>query len=774
MRGALLRNVVAVSKGIWSSRGVANASQLTAIKRLRDRSGAPLGDVKKALEEANYNFDAAYDALRLKGLAAAAKKASRIATDGLVGVVVKSQRAAIVEVIVHRSGNNSALSDDWRELKTEEYLNSQLASTGRTLEESAAELSGTIREKINLRRAYCVSTTGSLFSYCHNPPPSDVNGLGKIGCLISLESSNQTPLSSKTMELLNESGFGSKLAMHVAGMKPLYLDKASVDLEKLEHEMKLLRQQALESGKPEAIVDRIVHGRMQKFYEEFCLLQQPFLMDEEQTVSQQLSLFMKDNNLIDTIIISAFLRLVVLERMMSETQPTFTTDDPHHVSPELPSSAGSLGSRISSHLAPATDTLESSLVAQQQKDTVNKARDGASGHFLLLQEFKDLLRQYIGVKGCKNASRFELVANPKANENRRGPPSQSSIYRGVTRHMRTRKWEAHIWQRKQLYLGGFEDVVDAAKAHDVMSLKLKQEAAVTNFMRDSYQPLLPYINRLPWESIMSALRQCTKGSSFSRLENYSSNEPGSLAPGGRELHHRLEDVLVKPSRRATPDVNHSLLKHRSLPTPLNIPSVTHPTGLPQAYAEYLNSWSNSIDTGQSTGLPFFDNTGRRMSDRGLQSYLANPLQHQGLPTQHSFYPGYNMSHGLENEHLQQYLDAASVPSAPDVQILPGRVIGDVTKPESNCDLVTQQSAVQDFTSKNQIANGTEPVSNSSALVPENPSILRNCELGSSGSSNDLDMKAAIRAVAGYDDYEIGPIDFLSDPTPFDQPWPPYW
>lgn len=171
------------------------------------------------------------------------------------------------------------------------------------------ELSGTIREKINIRRIYSFTTTGQFFTYCHNPPPSAVPGLGKIGCVVSLEAKDKSPLSTNTLDSLKETQFGSQLAMHVAGMKPLFLDKETVDEDRLEHEMALLKQQALASGKPEAIVDKIVKGRMHKFYEEFCLMQQPFLMNEEKTVAQQLNAFLKDNKIIDSVTIGAFLRV---------------------------------------------------------------------------------------------------------------------------------------------------------------------------------------------------------------------------------------------------------------------------------------------------------------------------------------------------------------------------------------------------------------------------------------------------------------------------------
>lgn len=182
------------------------------------------------------------------------------------------------------------------------------------------ELSGTIREKINIRRAYSFTTTGQFFTYCHNPPPSAVSGLGRIGCVVSLESKDKSPLTTKTIDVLKETQFGSQLAMHVAGMKPLFLDKETVDKDRLEHEMALLKQQALTSGKPEAIVDKIVNGRMNKFYEEFCLMQQPFLMDEEKTVAQQLNAFLKDNKIIDSITIGAFLRVHCGQGMNTESK----------------------------------------------------------------------------------------------------------------------------------------------------------------------------------------------------------------------------------------------------------------------------------------------------------------------------------------------------------------------------------------------------------------------------------------------------------------------
>ena len=170
-------------------------------------------------------------------------------------------------------------------------------------------LSGSIREKIHVRRAFLLSSAGRLYTYCHNAPPGGVSGLGKIASVVSIEAPNGESLEDRAIQALQETALGQQLAMHVAGMKPLYLDATSIDAEHLTKERTLLHQQASKSGKPSNIVEKIVEGRLKKFYEEFCLLDQKFVLDDDRTVAQVLLQFSQDHDLPHPLTISAFSRM---------------------------------------------------------------------------------------------------------------------------------------------------------------------------------------------------------------------------------------------------------------------------------------------------------------------------------------------------------------------------------------------------------------------------------------------------------------------------------
>ena len=177
------------------------------------------------------------------------------------------------------------------------------------IEEEAKALSGSIREKIHVRRAFLLSSAGCLCTYCHNAPPGGLSGLGKIASVVSIEAQNGESLAADAIQVLQRKALGQQLAMHVAGMKPLYLDAASIDAEHLAKERALLLQQASETGKPANILEKIVEGRLKKFYEEFCLLEQKFVLNEDITVAQALLQFSQDHSLAHPLTISAFSRV---------------------------------------------------------------------------------------------------------------------------------------------------------------------------------------------------------------------------------------------------------------------------------------------------------------------------------------------------------------------------------------------------------------------------------------------------------------------------------
>jgi len=256
------------------------------VKELRERTGAGMMDCKRALGETACDMEAAVDWLRKKGLAAAAKKAGRVAADGLVSVATRGAAGAVVEVnsetdFVARNELFQAFvrtvatlavtgNGDVEALKQMPY-----PGTGRTIAEELTELVGRIGENLVLRRVARLAVgKGLVSSYMHN---SLAPGLGKIGVLVALESE----ASGEAVETL-----GRQLAMHVAAANPQFLDTGSVSASALDRERAILREQARGSGKSDAIVERMVEGRLRKFYEETVLLEQIFVVDGESRVSK--------------------------------------------------------------------------------------------------------------------------------------------------------------------------------------------------------------------------------------------------------------------------------------------------------------------------------------------------------------------------------------------------------------------------------------------------------------------------------------------------------
>ncbi len=251
------------------------------VKELREKTGAGMMDCKRALGETSGNMEAAVDWLRKKGLAAAAKKAGRVAAEGLVGVATRGQAGAVIEVnsetdFVARNELFQAFvrtvagiavggDGDIESLKRSPY-----PGTGRTVADELTELVGRIGENLVLRRVARLAVgKGLVASYIHN---SLAPGLGKIGVLVALESE----AGGEALSTL-----GRQLAMQVAAATPLYLDIASVPTAALDRERAVLRDQAGTTGKSEDIVNKMVEGRLRKFYEDFVLLEQIFVIDGE-------------------------------------------------------------------------------------------------------------------------------------------------------------------------------------------------------------------------------------------------------------------------------------------------------------------------------------------------------------------------------------------------------------------------------------------------------------------------------------------------------------
>ena len=254
------------------------------VKDLREKTGAGMMDCKKALTETDGDIEVAIDWLRKKGLAAAAKKSGRVAAEGLVGVATAANKAAIVEVnaetdFVARNETFQefvakvaeivlAVGDDLDAVNAAPFPDS-----GRSVSEELTHLVATIGENMTIRRAKVLSVSnGVVASYMHQALRP---GLGKIGVLAAIEGPGEIA----TLETL-----GRQVGMHVAATRPEALDIDAVDPAALERERAVLSEQARASGKPENIIEKMVEGRIRKYYEEVVLLEQVWVHDGESRV----------------------------------------------------------------------------------------------------------------------------------------------------------------------------------------------------------------------------------------------------------------------------------------------------------------------------------------------------------------------------------------------------------------------------------------------------------------------------------------------------------
>ncbi|PWC76643.1 translation elongation factor Ts [Azospirillum sp. TSH64] len=258
-------------------------AEITAslVKELREKTGAGMMDCKKALNETQGDLEGAVDWLRKKGLAAAAKKSGRVAAEGLVAVATAGTKGAVVEVnaetdFVARNDKFQAFAAKSAELAlatggdVEALKAAAYPGTSHTAQDELTSLIATVGENMNLRRAVTLSVSaGVVVSYVHS---AIAPGLGKIGVLVALESTGDA---GKLADL------GKQIAMHIAAARPDALDIADVDSSSLERERSVLAEQARASGKPEAIIEKMVEGRVRKYYEEVCLLEQTYVIDGE-------------------------------------------------------------------------------------------------------------------------------------------------------------------------------------------------------------------------------------------------------------------------------------------------------------------------------------------------------------------------------------------------------------------------------------------------------------------------------------------------------------
>ena len=252
------------------------------VKELREATGVGMMDAKKALVESDGNFDEAVDILREKGMAKAAKKNDRVAAEGLAAVYVDDNTAAIVEVnsetdFVAKNEMFQNLVKDTAKLMAEHKPADMEAAMaievdGQTLEQKFLEATTVIGEKISFRRFEVLEKDDAehFGSYLHMG--------GRIAVLTVVEGGNDE--------------VAKDVAMHVAAINPRYMTPDEVPAEEMEHEKKVLTEQALNEGKPEKIVEKMVEGRLRKFLSEIVLLDQPFVKDGDMTVEK----FLKENN----------------------------------------------------------------------------------------------------------------------------------------------------------------------------------------------------------------------------------------------------------------------------------------------------------------------------------------------------------------------------------------------------------------------------------------------------------------------------------------------
>jgi len=263
------------------------------VKELREKSGAGMMDCKKALNETNGDIDAAIDWLRTKGLAAAAKKSGRIASEGLVAVSVSGQLGAMIELnsetdFVSRNEEFQQFASTLAKLALEaddlDGLNAMdFPDTGRNVAEELTHKIATIGENMTLRRMQKLSVDdGMVVPYLHN---AVADGLGRIGVLVGMESGADGAVLSS---------LGKQIAMHIAATSPASLSVSDLDPELVAREREVLIEQAKESGKPQEIAEKMVEGRMRKYYEEVVLLEQTFVIDGENKVGAVVEKAAKD------------------------------------------------------------------------------------------------------------------------------------------------------------------------------------------------------------------------------------------------------------------------------------------------------------------------------------------------------------------------------------------------------------------------------------------------------------------------------------------------
>ncbi len=262
-------------------------ADLSLIKKLREATGCGIADCNKALAQNQDDFEKSVDWLRKKGLASASKKAGRVASEGVVAVAIKGNKATVIEV-------NSETDFVARNEKFQQFVAKvsheaiayadDIAKFQADKDEEVKSQIGVIGENINIRRIASLSINkGAIVSYIHN---SVAENMGKIAVLVAFESSAN---SEKLQEI------GKQIAMHIAAAKPDALNIEAVEPAKLAREIDVLKEQARATGKPENIIEKMMEGRIRKYYEEVVLLEQAFVMDDKVKIKDLVVKFAKDN-----------------------------------------------------------------------------------------------------------------------------------------------------------------------------------------------------------------------------------------------------------------------------------------------------------------------------------------------------------------------------------------------------------------------------------------------------------------------------------------------
>ncbi len=262
-------------------------ADLSLIKKLREATGCGIADCNKALAQNQDDFEKSVDWLRKKGLASASKKAGRVASEGVVAVAIKGNKATVIEV--NSETDFVARNDKFQQFVAKvsheaiAYAD-DIAKFQADKDEEVKSQIGVIGENINIRRIASLSINkGAIVSYIHN---SVAENMGKIAVLVAFESLAN---SEKLQEI------GKQIAMHIAAAKPDALNIEAVEPAKLAREIDVLKEQARATGKPENIIEKMMEGRIRKYYEEVVLLEQAFVMDDKVKIKDLVVKFAKEN-----------------------------------------------------------------------------------------------------------------------------------------------------------------------------------------------------------------------------------------------------------------------------------------------------------------------------------------------------------------------------------------------------------------------------------------------------------------------------------------------